>query len=189
MVRSGEDALQESDRPTQPGAEGTLSQLPRAETPESPKLQDFPILSQIHQEVGTMASVVNQINHISDFIQGRAPSEPQPQTQQTAAPHETATAQATPAAPQQPAPQPQVPPAQTVAPAQQAPHAEPAPTEPEPVASQAVSEEAINALYDRLYAYVEGVAASGGSQDLFRIRPPHPQRDGVDQIDSREIAD
>jgi HD-GYP domain-containing protein (c-di-GMP phosphodiesterase class II) len=175
MVRSGEHALQESDRPTQQAAgEGTFSSLPRAEAGDSPELRDFPILSQIHQEVGTMASVVNQINHISDFIQGRAPSEPQPSTQQTAAPHETAPAQAAPAAPQQTAPQPQAgAPAQTAAPAQQAPHAESAPAAPSPAADapqqDLVSEETINALYDRLYAYVEGVTASVQADQPFTV--------------------
>ena len=169
MVRSGEHALQDSDRPTQSPGEGMFGALPRAEAAASPSLQDFPILSQIHQEVGTMASVVTQINHISDFIQGRAPSETQPQPQ--AAPHETAPAQAAPVAPQQMAPQPQAgQPAQTAAPAQQAPHAESAAAVPSPVPQEdLVSEETINAIYDRLYSFVEGVAASVQADQPFTI--------------------
>ena len=172
MVRRGEHALQESDRPTQGEGEGTFSSLPRAESAPATNMQDFPILSQIHQEVGTMASVVDQINHISDFIQGRAPSAPPPQT---AAPHETAPAQQAPQAPQQTAPPPsEAAPVQQAAPAQPPPHAEPAPAaSPQEAPSQPqqgdVSEEAINALYDQLYAFVEGIATAVESDQPFTI--------------------
>jgi hypothetical protein len=73
-----------------------------------------------------MASVVNQINNISDFIQGRAPS---PQTQTQAAPHETAPPQLGQAQAPPPSDQPA---AATTAPAQQTPHAESAQTAPLP---------------------------------------------------------
>ncbi|HAA75701.1 TPA: hypothetical protein DCE37_11335 [Candidatus Latescibacteria bacterium] len=161
-VRCGEEALQKSNRPTQATGEGTLSSLLKAESAESTNLRDFPILSQIHAEVGTMPSVVDQINHNSDFIHDRAPSPPATET--TAAPHETAPAQAASTAPQQTAPPPQpAQPAPTAAPAQQTPHAEPAPAvapaSPAPSPASDVSEEAINAMYDRLDAFVEGVKA------------------------------
>ncbi len=180
MVRSGEQALSESDRPTQGTGEGTFSALPRAEAAGATNLRDFPILSQIHQEVGTMASVVDQINHISDFIQGRPP---QPRSQTQAAPHETAPAQ-TPsaAAPQQAAPPPQqqaATSAQAAAPAQPAPHAEPAAaalTHQEASASQLLtpqeqeaSEAAINCIYDRLYTFVEGVTNAVQSSQTFMV--------------------
>ena len=182
MVRSGKHAMQDSDRPAAtPAAEGTFSSLPQAETAPGPDMRDFPILSQIHQEVGTMASVVTQINHISDYIQGRAPSAPREQPQQ-AAPRETASAQPAPtqAAPQA-APQPSVDPAAPSAlPAQQAPHAEPvqaspgghqigAPVVPAPQAFPEVSEELINAIYDRLYGFVEGVTVAVQADQPFTI--------------------
>jgi hypothetical protein len=176
MVRSGEHAMLESDRPTEapPSGEGLFSTLPKAEAPASTNLHDFPILSQIHQEIGTIASVVNQINHISNFIQERAPSLPQTQ----ADPHETASQQSAPAqAPEQAAPPPSAQPAATVAvPAQQTPHAEPAlaapPSEQEPLphpATEQVSEEIINAICDRLYTFVEGVTASVQAYQPFTV--------------------
>lgn len=170
MVRSGEHALQESDRPTQGTGEGTFSSLPKAEAAQSPNLRDFPILSQIHQEVGTMASVVDQINHITEFIQGRTPASTE--TEETAAPHETAPAQATPPPQQATPPSPVDTPAPTAAPAQPTPHAEPASaapsSQPSPQPGDA-SEEAINALYDRLYAFVEGVAAAVQADQPFTV--------------------
>ena len=169
MVRGGEHAMQESDRPTQAPGEGTFGSLPRAESPESPNLRDFPILSQIHQEVGTMASVVHQINHISEYIQGRGPTPPKTD----AAPHETAPAQTSLAT--APLPQTETP-MQTAAPAQQTPHAEPAPASPAPTAESpphpetpAVSEEVINAIYDRLNACVESIATSIQANQPFTV--------------------
>jgi HD-GYP domain-containing protein (c-di-GMP phosphodiesterase class II) len=178
MVRRGEHAMQESDRPAATGrAEGTFSSTPQAEASTGPDMRDFPILSQIHQEIGTIASVVTQINQISDYIQGRAPSAPQEQSQQ-AAPHESASAQT---APTQAAPQPSFDPAAPSAvPAQQAPHAEPvqassegqqvgAPVVATPQSHPEVSEELINATYDRLYGFVEGVTVAVRADQPFTI--------------------
>lgn len=179
MVRSGEQALNEPERPAEGTGGGTFSSLPRAERQDSPNMRDFPILSQIHQEVGTMASVVDQINHISEFIAGRS-QPPTPATTQ-APPHETAQTQAPPqaAAPQPTAPPPATQaPVQAAPPAQPTPHAEPAaapspqPQAPEPQPEpqqEAASEEAINAVYDRLYAFVEGVATAVQADQAFTI--------------------
>lgn len=80
--------------------QGTFTDLPRATTPDLPPLRDFPILSQIHAEVGTMASVVDQINHITNFIHGIPPGE----RTVTSPPRETVPPEAAPAtiAPGQP---------------------------------------------------------------------------------------
>ncbi len=180
MVRAGETALkneelaehqraQSQEQGTQTQEQGTFTGLPRAEVPNTQPMRDFPILSQIHSEVGTMASVVDQINHITNYIQGfptsERPTMPSP-------PRETAPPEAAPAtiAPEQPPSQPQTIDAQPAAPTPQpqAP-AEPAQApEPEPAVS-AASEEEINLLYDQLYGFVEGVATAVRQGSPFTV--------------------
>ena len=101
-----------------------------------------------------MKPVVNQNNHISNLIQEHAPS----LTQTQAAPHETASQQSAQAqAFEQATPPPSAQPVATVAaPAQQTPHAESAQADP---LHEHVSKKYFNAIYDRLYAFVEGVTA------------------------------
>ena len=142
-----------------------FSILPKAEAPVLTNLHYFPILSQTHQEIDTMAPGVNRNSHISNFIQGRDSLLPHTQ----AFPHETAPMQSAQAqAPVQAAPSPSTQTAATVAvPTQQTPPPEPAQAAPpskqellpHPATGQ-VSKRIINIIWDRPYTFVEGVAAA-----------------------------
>ena len=80
LVREGQSGLPDPNQAqanpppqTPPGEAGTFQSVPGVrEQPPLEKMGDFPILSQIHAEVGTMAVVVQQINQITDFIQAFA---------------------------------------------------------------------------------------------------------------------
>ncbi len=154
-----------------PQEQGTFTSLPKAGKPDPVPLRDFPILSQIHAEVGTMASVVDLINHISHYIAtGERLSVPSP-------PRETAPQEAAPAtiAPEQP-PTPTVaeaePPPEAPPPTQALP-AEPTPPVADPPSAGAgtpgASEEEINALYDQLYGFVAGVATAVREERPFTV--------------------
>ncbi len=147
----------QSETTEETGAE--FRSLPGPQQPPPAQMQDFPILSQIHNEVGTVATVVEQISRISDFIQAFATGEEVPvQRPPAQAPPAAAPAgppaEAPPAAPGAPPPSPAAPPQ---------PPAE-APPEPE-----AASEEEAEALYDQLYAFVEGVMTAAQAGNPFTI--------------------
>jgi len=154
-----------------PQEQGTFTSLPKAEKPDPVPLRDFPILSQIHAEVGTMASVVDQINHISHYIAtGERLSVPSP-------PRETAPQEAAPAtiAPEQPPTPPvaEAEPPPEAPPPTQALLAEPASPVADPSSAGAgtpgASEEEINALYDQLYGFVTGVATAVREERPFTV--------------------
>lgn len=93
LVRSGKAALQDKNRLKQGRDESTFSSPSKSEAPNSPTLQNFPILGQIYQEVGTVASVVDQIRQIFEFIQSRTTAPLMPKTTKQPAPQETAPSQ------------------------------------------------------------------------------------------------
>ena len=93
LVRSGKAALQDKNRLKQGRDENTFRSPSKSETPNSPTLQNFPILGQIYQEVGTVASVVDQIRQIFEFIQSRTTAPLTPKTTKQPAPQETAPLQ------------------------------------------------------------------------------------------------
>ena len=157
LIRNGESALDkpaptgQAEDASAPGAAaaepeveaGAFSELPPTPPPPD-KMRDFPILSQIANEVGTVATVVDKIDQISAFIQrysgGDAPPEqahPQP-------------------APEAHAPQPG-----------QAPPAQPPPA-PEPVPAS-LSEEEIEGLYDHLHQFVQGAMSAAQADEGFSV--------------------
>jgi HD-GYP domain-containing protein (c-di-GMP phosphodiesterase class II) len=124
---------------------------------------DFPVLSQIHNEVGTMALVVRQINRITDFIEAFAGTAPlpvpsagpvaaSPSPRHTPAPSPVARTAAPVIHSAAPSP------AGTVAP----PPSAPAPLSPAAGAPAPDTdiEETVNRIYAQLYAFVEQVATS-----------------------------
>ena len=126
-------------------------------------MQDFPVLSQIYNEVGTVATVVDKIDRITAFIEAftgeegppsRRLTTPERPVSQPGGPPAAAGASARVAAP------PDAPP--TVQPAEAAPAQ--APPEVPTTAPPAASEEEIGALYEELFIFVEEVsqAAQGG---------------------------
>jgi hypothetical protein len=148
--------------------QGTFTDLPRATTPDLPPLRDFPILSQIHAEVGTMASVVDQINHITNFIHGIPPGE----RTVTSPPRETVPPEAAPAtiAPgQPPSPASQQTQAQPSISPQSSAETVPAPAPEATVDLPGPSEEEINELYDLLFGFVNGVATAVREESSFTI--------------------
>lgn len=142
MVREGRSSLPDHQAQanlppqTPPGEAGTFQSVPEVrQQPPLDKMGDFPILSQIHTEVGTMAVVVQQINQITDFIQAFASTGELP-TSLT----------------QQPAPE--APPSQVqpqVQPQVQQPVQQPQPTAQPPVETPSVSEEEVDSIYEELY--------------------------------------
>ncbi|MCZ6632716.1 MAG: HD domain-containing protein [bacterium] len=167
IVREGQSGLPHPNQAqanpppqTPPGEAGTFQSVPGVrEQPPLEKMGDFPILSQIHAEVGTMAVVVQQINQITDFIQafastGEMPTsltqQPAPEASPTQAPPQV---QAQPQV-QQPIQQPQ-PPAQ--------------PPDQPPVEPQPVSEEEVEDIYKELYAFVEMVTYAAQEGRAFNI--------------------
>ena len=163
MVRTGQEAFRQ-DEPQQESAQPGDAQkhsdqaefrsLPHAQQPPSTKMGDFPVLSQIYNEVGTVATVVEQINQISTFIQAFTGEEGAP-VLRPPMPRSPAAAPAEPSV----APPPQAQEAHSPrAQAQTQPPSAPSPQPPAPEAAQdEVPEEEIEALYDELYAFVEEV--------------------------------
>ena len=151
IIRGGKPAPPEDEQraeaqPPSPQPEGSTdpsNQQGQSASPESPgvKLVDFPVLSQIHNEVGVVASVVDKINRISSFIESVAGGK--------VVPLEPPTAQGDPAAATSvavPPPSPQAPP----------PTPQPAPPPVETAAPSAeVSEEEVETLYNHLLAFVQ----------------------------------
>ena len=105
MVRTGKIPDPAAQRPPQreqaapdaPESEGvSFSDIPHIKQAPQRTIKDFPVFSQLYNEIGTIAEVVEQINRISDFISGRAttpapspPAQPAPEPQQTAPQRET----------------------------------------------------------------------------------------------------
>ena len=140
--QSGEAARPEGDPTGQEG--GAFSSLPAAQQ-SADKMKDFPILSRIYSEVGTVATVVDKIDEISAFIRsfssGEAPPAPTPQAPGAGS------------SPQAPSPQP--------GPADPHPAIESTPDE--------ISEEEIEALYDQLRTIVEGVMQAARTDEAFSV--------------------
>ena len=196
MIRRGETVLNRDEQgPATPDLEATrqgdpgqeradadgveFRSLPPAQDPPPVKMRDFPILSQIYNEVGTVATVVEQINQISAFIQAFAGGEgfslkdfaamgahaeasPASPPEEKAPPPETRMAAPPPAPSQaQPRTTPEVPP-----PPQPEP---PQPQVVEPTVPEEVSEEEIEVLYGQLYTFVEGVTQAVQAGNPFDV--------------------
>lgn len=148
-----ENAAQESAGEPPAGSEGGSVPPPGGQGVSRDKMRDFPILTQIYNEVGVVATVVDKIDQISAFIQAFARGEE---------------------VLQKPPPAREAPPGARPAPARaerrEAPPARPAAPEPEPEPEpEAASEEEIEALYDQLYAFVETTMKSARSGQPFEI--------------------
>lgn len=160
MVRSGQEAFQRDEAQqasAQPGDaqqrsdQAEFRSLPHAQEPASTKMGDFPVLSQIHNEVGTVATVVEQINQISAFIQAFTGEEGAP-VLRPPMPHPQAAAPAAPSA----APPPQARGAPSRPQPAQAP-ATPTQAAAPDTAQEDIPEEEIEGLYEELYGFVEEV--------------------------------
>ena len=175
VIRNGETALEQGSQQAAPAREengengGDEVQFPPTQ-PQAPpnKMQDFPILTQIHNEVGIVATVVDKIDQISDFINAFSTGEQIPLSR-TAAPVSPASAGGPPQAAQAvPAPAPGAPPArhrQEVSPAEPA-----AALHPPPAAkTEPASEEEVDSVYDQLFTFVQGVMKSAQAGDPFTI--------------------
>ena len=165
MVRSGQAAIPDPETRAQtPHAstvvsdEASFSSIPNIQQPPAREIKNFPVFSQLFNEIGTIAEVVDQINRISDFISGRPV---QPIAQQPA--HQTQqpipqTRQQPVSQPQQTAPTPQVQYPRQEEPAPAPPKdmpITPAPVQPAP--TPIADEAAVQELYSNLYQFVEEI--------------------------------
>ena len=175
LIRNGESALDkpaptgQAEDASAPGAAatepkvegGAFSELPPTPPPPD-KMRDFPILSQIANEVGTVATVVDKIDLISAFIQRYSGGEVPPP-----APSEQAQPQPAPGAhAPQPGQAPPAHPAPTPAQPAQTPAQPPPAPEPEPAA---LSEEEIEGLYDHLHQFVQGAMSAAQADEGFSV--------------------
>lgn len=172
MIRRGETALREekpreeaqASFPTEPAAsaadsgadaeddtgEASFRGLPQASGTAPVAMKDFPILSQIHNEVGTVSEVVNQINQISAFIEAFTAGDGDL----------PAMARASAAARSAPAP------VQTGA---EAPPPPPAVPEPVPEAVHSATEEEVEVLHNELQTFVRGVMQACQAGQTFTV--------------------
>ncbi|MDA0709557.1 MAG: hypothetical protein O3B73_05020 [bacterium] len=104
IVRAGTTAIPQAEAP--PSAEQPPSQeaaqggafsgvLPHITGPTPIKIHNYPTFTGLFNEIGSIASVIDQINRISDFVSGR-PMQPLPDIQQqphAQAPHQHLSAE------------------------------------------------------------------------------------------------
>ncbi|MDP6778921.1 MAG: hypothetical protein QGI83_19365, partial [Candidatus Latescibacteria bacterium] len=203
MIRSGQSALdrEQAARPEEPQpqqeqeqaapeeeSEASFRSIPEVQQPPQAKMRDFPILSQLHNEVGTVATVVEQISRISDFIRAftggedvaleRPPAPPAP-SDAAAAPPPQQEAQPMTAGPA-------VQPTPAVPPTPAAPAPPPAAPEPEPAA--ALSEEEVEGIYDQLNAFVAGFMGAASAGQPISVDPAYvPIARAVDTPDALDV--
>ena len=178
MIRSGQSALEHGQQPPreepakqqqespqdapEEQSEASFRSIPEIQEPPPGKMRDFPILTQLHNEVGTVATVVDQISRISDFIQAFTGGEGVTLTRPPAQP---ASGEPAAAPPMQDATQPQ--PAAPPPPA--APTPPPPPPEPEKPA--AISEEEIEGFYDQLSSFVATFMKAAAAGQPISVDP------------------
>jgi HD-GYP domain-containing protein (c-di-GMP phosphodiesterase class II) len=172
VIRNGETALEQGSQPAASapaeqqngGEEGDGAQFPATQPQPPPnKMQDFPILTQIHNEVGIVATVVDKIDQISEFINAFKTGEQAPLRSPSAA-------QAAPAAAPgaTPPPQPGASPArhrEEVSPAQPGAAVQP----PAVTKAEPASEEEVDAVYNQLFDFVQGVMKAAQAGEPFAI--------------------
>ena len=192
MVRSGAAAMPNTEEPQphnqqQPASEatqgGAFSGIPNITEPTPLKINNFPTFTGLYNEIGSIASVIDQINQISDFISGRpvkplqTPEQPQQQPQQQPSLSEEELQQRIQQLQQlqqqqtAAAPQPTAPPQPQQAPQQPAPQPTPEPAPPEEPVEEELSEEEIERIYEDLYQYVEGVMQAAQEGREFSVEP------------------
>ncbi|MDA0748183.1 MAG: HD domain-containing protein [bacterium] len=184
IIRSGEGALRQqpeeaseehnSGQPQQQNPEADFRSLPRDQAPPQDKMRDFPILSQIYNEVGTVATVVDKIDQISAFIRTMSGGEPVLQRPTTSPPAQPSSEQP----PTQPPPREvrpaQAPQAAPSTPPPQKPAAQPSPPPPEPIVQPLeATEEEVEAVYDELRTFVEGVMQAAQTGAPFSVDPAY----------------
>ena len=144
MVRKGETAISNAPlrpEPPQPFQAGD----------DSPQMRDLPVLRQIYDELGAVVSLADQVRQINERLDTSG-------AEVTQAVRPPVGARRGPAAPEQQGAAPQAP-----------PPPETAPPPPEPEKPPEVDEEAVNALYQRAYSFLEGVIKSAKQGTTFSV--------------------